>query len=36
VEILEKAQEEADKMVRVAGVKPFMGIHKKMWGHSRY
>ncbi len=35
-EILEKAQEEAEKMVELAGVKPFMGIHEKMWGHSRY
>ena len=34
--ILEKAQEEAEKMVETAGVKPFMGIHEKMWRHSRY
>ncbi|MEM2703538.1 MAG: amidohydrolase family protein [Candidatus Bathyarchaeia archaeon] len=34
--ILEKAQEEGERMIEYSGVKPLMGIHEKFWGHSRY
>ena len=36
VKVMEKAQEEAEKMVEKAGVQPFMKIHERFWGHSRY
>jgi Xaa-Pro aminopeptidase len=36
VEVMEKAQAEAEKMVEKAGVQPFMQIHDNFWGHSRY
>jgi cytosine/adenosine deaminase-related metal-dependent hydrolase len=36
VEVMERAQVEADKMVEKAGVQPFMQIHENFWGHSRY
>jgi 5-methylthioadenosine/S-adenosylhomocysteine deaminase len=34
--VMEKAQEEAEKMVETAGAEPFMQIHEHFWGHSRY
>lgn len=34
--VLERAQEEGEKMVELAGINSLMGIHEKMWGHSRY
>jgi 5-methylthioadenosine/S-adenosylhomocysteine deaminase len=35
-EVMENAQEEAERMVETAGVEPFMRIHENFWGHSRY
>jgi cytosine/adenosine deaminase-related metal-dependent hydrolase len=34
--ILQAAEREAELMVRRSGVKPFMGMPKRFWGHARY
>lgn len=35
VKMMEKAREEAEKMVEEAVAQPFMQIHEHFWGHSR-
>jgi 5-methylthioadenosine/S-adenosylhomocysteine deaminase len=34
--ILRNAEREAELMVKRSGVKPFMGMPRKFWGHARY
>ena len=34
--ILRDAEREAELMVKRSGVKPFMGLPEKFWGHARY